>query len=89
MATLGCHNARNSFGENDLYELTPPYGGGFYGGDVFLVFPRIIRSPLGNNNRQVRLLTRQVDALEVLRRGQAAIPPTTTPMVEKARFSPG
>ena len=39
--------------------------------------------------RQVRLLTRQVAALEVLGRGQAAIPPAPTPLAEKARFSPG
>ena len=47
------------------------------------------RRDIAGLKRQVRLLTRQVAALETLARRQAALSPAPTPLVEKARFSPG
>jgi DNA-binding transcriptional regulator YiaG len=47
------------------------------------------RRDIASLKRQARLLTRQIAALEVLGRKQAAIAPAPTPVVEKARFSPG
>ncbi|MCY3021215.1 MAG: helix-turn-helix domain-containing protein [Planctomycetota bacterium] len=47
------------------------------------------RRDIAGLKRQARLLARQVAALEVLGRRQAAIPPAPTTVVEKARFSPG